>query len=134
LLRAGICFLKVSLEVSSGGIAVQTSHRENPVLYAAQQVVRGGPALGIFVGGQVALGLVEQQIDFLAGRERAAIERDAVVRRIDPEFRRLNFLAVHGDAARADPALSLGARHDQAFAFGCLACLGRGSIFMIVQR
>ncbi len=44
-----------------------------------------------------------------------AVELDAILLRIDPHIRRLHFLAIDGDAPRADPTARLGPRPDAEF-------------------
>ncbi len=100
----------IGQDQQTGGVLIETADREQEVFEPSEQVVDRRPSFRIFVGRQVAFGLVKEDVLFFAGRDGAAVQSNLVVVRIHPEVGRLNFLSVDGDAAGADPTASLGAR------------------------
>ncbi len=91
-----------------GGVLIQPAHRKHKVFHAGEQIVNRRPPFGVLISGQVAFGLVEQQVLLLASGQRMAVERHLVALRIDPDIRRLHLLAVYGDPPRADPTARFG--------------------------
>ena len=74
-----------------------------------------GAAFGIFVGGEVALGLVEEEVDLGGVLDGLAVEGDAVADEVHPVIGGLDQLAVHANSAGADPLAGFGARAQAGF-------------------
>jgi hypothetical protein len=94
------------------GVAIEAAHGEQ-ARYLRQQVVDGGPALGIVPGGDVAGRLVQHQILVPGGvPDRDAIDRDAVSLEIGARAKLARHLAVDGHAPGHDQLLGGAARGD----------------------
>lgn len=119
--RAGDVIAEIGVvghDEEAAGVLIEAANREEPFagsIVAGEEIVDGGATFGIFVSGQIALGFIEQQVDFFGSAERAAIEGDAGAIDIDPGFRRARDFAVDGDAAGGDPLAGLGAGADSGF-------------------
>lgn len=94
----------VGKDQQSAGVQIQPSDRRNELIDAPDQVVNRQPPLGIFVRGDVALGLVEKNVKALRGFERLSVEGHAIAPKLNPVVGILDHLSVHRDAARMDPA------------------------------
>jgi len=99
----------------TAGVQIESAHRRQPGVYALEQVVNRGPALGIAVRRQVPLRLIEQDVSFGRGANWFPVERYATSIQIDPLVRIADHLSVHSDAAAADPAPGFGSRTDSGF-------------------
>ena len=74
------------------------------------QIVNGGATFGIFERGDVPGGLVEQDVDWLALRERLAVEEDQIAVEINPVVGVFDDFAVYLNLAGVNPASGLGSR------------------------
>src|SRR5436190_8372029 len=72
-------------------------------------------ALGIAVGGEVALRLVKKKIRFRGFGERFPVESDSVAVEIYPVVWRLDDLAIDTNPARADPTSGIHAGAEARF-------------------
>ena len=90
-------------------IEIEASDRDDEGADVAEQVVDGGAVFRVFVGGEVAFGLVEDQVDVLFPDERFAVEQHLVAVHVDPVVGVEDHAAVYGDAAGTDPAAGFGA-------------------------
>jgi hypothetical protein len=105
----------VGHQEEAGGVEVEPADGGEEGADVFQQVVDGGAAFGILKGGEVAFGLVEQQIEGLGDLERAAVEGDFVAREVDPLIGILGEAAVDVDAAGVDPGAGLRAGAEAGF-------------------
>lgn len=102
----------VGHDEQAGCVLVEAAYGKDPLAGFGQQVVDGFAAFGIFIGGEVAFGFVEEEITFFGRGERTAVERHAVALHVYPQVGGLDSFPVHGDAAGADPAAGVGAGAD----------------------
>jgi hypothetical protein len=123
----------VGQEEESAGIEVEPSYGRDERVYRGYQIVDSGAALGIFEGGDVARGLVEQDVQAVLRLEGLVIEEDLVAVEIDPLVRVFNDASVDLDAPAVDPASGLGAGAEsgfgddaiESFCFQCRTTLAR---------
>jgi len=98
----------------SAGVLIQPPHRDHPASLVfddfLNEIVNRRPAFGIFVAGDVAGGLVKQQVNLRARFHRPAVQSYFVAPQIHPVIGSLDRLSIHLDAAHADPSARVGAR------------------------
>src|SRR5579883_2860818 len=115
----------VRQDQKAGRILVQTPHRASERIHVRDQVINSWPTLGVFVGSDVTLWLVEQKIDLLLRTHRLAIERDFVPLQVDPVIRSLDQFAVDAYTPSTNPLTRLGARSQACFRDRALQSLQR---------
>jgi len=109
----------------SAGVLIQPAHGHNPASGILNEIVNGRPPVGIPEGGDVAGGLVEQQVDFLARFDGLVVQGDFVAPEIHPVIGSLDQLAIYFDSSCADPLARFGARSQARFRQHALQCFER---------
>lgn len=91
-------------------VQVQPAHGKHPLAYGGHEIIDSGTAFGIFVGREIAFGLIEEQIEFLACVNGLVVKSDAVAREIHPVIWRLDLSAVDANSPGSNPVPGFGAR------------------------
>lgn len=105
----------VGHQQEAGGVEVETADGDDEAVDVLDEVIDRRAAIGVLVGGDVAGGLIEKNVEAVLAFEGLAVEADFVALHIDPVVRVFDDLAVHLDAAFVDPAARVGARAEAGF-------------------
>ena len=91
-------------------VLIEPADRVDPLRHLGQQVDHPGPARGVVVGRDVALGLVHGIVDHLLEPDPFAVHGDGRTLGIDPRAELADDLAIDRDPALEDVFLALPAR------------------------